>query len=231
MYYILGSGNIGTALSALFAKRNIAVTVIDSLSSVRFQSGDMLFLAVPDDTVRALLPQLKRTDATLVHFAAAVGADDAVLLHPYASVRKETDLSKIFFTVWGKQTRAVEDVLNMLGMKYRYVGDTPGVLYHASAVIGGNFSHFLFEAGIELLIREGIERNDAVLLLTQLVQTSLSSAGSGPSGFTGPVARGDEETVRLESEKLQERYPETARLFDLFVSLIEKSVQDGTILR
>jgi predicted short-subunit dehydrogenase-like oxidoreductase (DUF2520 family) len=91
--------------------------------------------------------------------------------------------------------------------------------YHAAASIASNFLVALEESAAELLRRTGIE--DGRELLAPLVQRSAANwAAWGSAALTGPIARGDEETVERHLEAIEEQMPE---LLDLYRALSERT--------
>ncbi len=70
-------------------------------------------------------------------------------------------------------------------------------LYHAAAVIAGNFSTTLLAEGAGLLVEAGVDPDQAVALLVPLARASLEQAlARGPvQALTGPFPRGDRTTI------------------------------------
>jgi predicted short-subunit dehydrogenase-like oxidoreductase (DUF2520 family) len=66
--------------------------------------------------------------------------------------------------------------------------------YHAAAAIASNFLVALESSAEELLAAAGIE-NGRELLAPLVLRTAANWAERGPEALTGPIARGDEETV------------------------------------
>ncbi|MCA9572941.1 MAG: DUF2520 domain-containing protein, partial [Myxococcales bacterium] len=79
-------------------------------------------------------------------------------------------------------------------------------LYHASAVIAGNFATVLLAEAARVLAAAGVPLEDAPGLLAPLALQSLRNAVlDGPAAsLTGPVARGDEGTLQGHREALVE---------------------------
>jgi predicted short-subunit dehydrogenase-like oxidoreductase (DUF2520 family) len=95
--------------------------------------------------------------------------------------------------------------------------------YHAAASIASNFLVTLEESAAGLLTAAGID--DARELLAPLVlRTAANWAERGGDALTGPIARGDEETVHRHLEALRELAPE---LVDLYEALAERTRELG----
>jgi predicted short-subunit dehydrogenase-like oxidoreductase (DUF2520 family) len=120
-----------------------------------------------------------------------------------------------------------DDLARTLGMRAVRVAPEDRALYHAAASMASNFLVTL-EAGAEqLAANAGVPRS----LLVPLVRATVENwAAVGPEGaLTGPVARGDENTVRRQREAVAERAPDLLELFDALVgatrSLAGREVQ------
>lgn len=85
-------------------------------------------------------------------------------------------------------------------------------LYHAAAVVASNYLPVLIALAARLLVHAGVKEEDAVPALLPLVRGTLENiADMGlEAALTGPVARGDVETVRLHLRMLPDR---EARLY------------------
>ncbi|MCO1335044.1 DUF2520 domain-containing protein [Microbulbifer sp. OS29] len=77
-------------------------------------------------------------------------------------------------------------------------------LYHAGSVIASNYLTTLMDLSLQSFAAAGIERDNALRLLTPIVmQTVENNMALGPEkSLTGPIARGDLETVEAQVESL-----------------------------
>ncbi|RME28186.1 MAG: DUF2520 domain-containing protein, partial [Deltaproteobacteria bacterium] len=89
-------------------------------------------------------------------------------------------------------------------------------LYHAAAVVAGNFSTVLLAAGALLLERAGVSPDEAPGLLLPLVRASLDNAASlGPArALTGPVARGDRAVMDGHRAAMTDEIPGLLPVYD-----------------
>jgi len=78
-------------------------------------------------------------------------------------------------------------------------------LYHAAAVIAGNYVTALIHSAVELLQGAGVERLAALNTLAPLVRTSAENSFQlGPiEALTGPIQRGDSATVMAHVKTLK----------------------------
>jgi predicted short-subunit dehydrogenase-like oxidoreductase (DUF2520 family) len=77
-------------------------------------------------------------------------------------------------------------------------------LYHAAAVMASNYLVALTGAAVRMLGEAGVDPEDAVRALIPLLRGTLDNIAQlgVPSAVTGPIARGDVDTVRLHLARL-----------------------------
>jgi predicted short-subunit dehydrogenase-like oxidoreductase (DUF2520 family) len=91
------------------------------------------------------------------------------------------------------------------------IDDEDRAAYHAAASIASNYLVALEDAAARLLATTGASRD----LLVPLVRMTVENwARDGASALTGPIARGDEQTVERQRAAIEERTPELLPLFD-----------------
>ena len=80
-------------------------------------------------------------------------------------------------------------------------------LYHAAAVVASNYLPVLLALSARLLVLAGVDEDDAIPALLPLMRGTLDNVaelGLAPA-LTGPISRGDIETVRLHLRTLPDR--------------------------
>jgi len=102
-----------------------------------------------------------------------------------------------------------------LGMEPFEVASEDRTAYHAAASIASNFLLTLEAAAERLAGTAGVERRALVPLVRATVENW--AAIGARQALTGPVARGDEVTVRLQRLAVADRAPELLPLFDTMV--------------
>jgi predicted short-subunit dehydrogenase-like oxidoreductase (DUF2520 family) len=77
-------------------------------------------------------------------------------------------------------------------------------LFHAAAVLASNYQVTLMDAAIETLEAAGVARAEGLAALSSLARATLNNVlRMGPqAALTGPISRGDVETVRRNREAL-----------------------------
>ncbi|MBP5407255.1 DUF2520 domain-containing protein [bacterium] len=213
--FLIGQGNVGTALSSFFQISEITCEILEKVPENR---NGILFLAVSDSAVKPLLEETLRKNPEMfaVHFSAAVHFENkrVFLLHPYSSINKKSELSQILFTLWGERNSVFEEMLKKTGLGFVRCGGNPDPLYHASAVISGNFTQFFVLQALRLLQSSGFSEEVSEKLIRQLVQSSLDNVfRNGIKGLTGPAARGEKEVLLNEINALGEKDKDFAKIF------------------
>ncbi|MFO7930481.1 MAG: Rossmann-like and DUF2520 domain-containing protein [Thermodesulfobacteriota bacterium] len=89
------------------------------------------------------------------------------------------------------------------------------MLYHASAVVASNYMVTLMNLALQLIIASGVPASKAFSVLKPLVNGTLSNIErSGiPRALTGPIARGDAETVREHISEISQKAPTRLDLY------------------
>jgi len=92
--------------------------------------------------------------------------------------------------------------------------------YHAAASVAGNLTHVLVVAAKEMLASTGIEPSATGEALEPLVRASLEAAlaAQGFEGLTGPLTRGDAQTIAAHLEVLPPPLADAYRAIVRFVS-------------
>jgi len=229
-FFLLGKGKVGSAISRHFNIIGLPLSHLDIKKTDRNIAG-ILFLAIPDSKVAEIISEIaaKFKNLIIVHFCASLDSENLHLLHPYCSIRNDTDLGKITFTLWTKNPETLKNALKTAQIKYFHAGANPSPLYHTSAVLSGNFSQYLSIAALELLENEGFERKVALELLDQLMLSSLNNVRQGIKGISGPASRGDDTTIENEAALLDKKNPKIAALFRNINQLIKEALKNGTI--
>jgi predicted short-subunit dehydrogenase-like oxidoreductase (DUF2520 family) len=190
---------------------------------------DLALLTVPDDVLPRLVSGLAETGGwqpgrLVAHTSGAHGL--AVLapaaragalpmaLHPAMTfVGRPEDVDKIDGVAFG--VTAPEPVLPVAEALVLEIGGEPipvadefRPLYHAALATGANHLVTLVTEAADLLRRAGVEHPER--LLGPLLGAALDNGlRLGDAGLTGPVSRGDAETVRAHLDTLAAHAPET----------------------
>ncbi|MFQ5927154.1 MAG: Rossmann-like and DUF2520 domain-containing protein, partial [Terriglobia bacterium] len=173
-----------------------------------------------------------RVLASLGKRGAAVGS-----LHPLYPFPKPLRVFPpgVVFGVEG-DTRALQQALALvkaLGGEPMEIRSTEKALYHAAAALVAGHLLTLADMGVRALVRAGVRKSRARTVLVPLAQATLRCyPRHGARAWTGPLARGDADTVRRhlsELRKLPPQYGETYRtLARAALALYRKRSSQGT---
>lgn len=193
-------------------------------------TADVVLLAMPDDHIRECAQELQKNVGTkkpaLIHFSGlhpanimqAQGTDTVLLsLHPLLPfANRDTgykSLQHCHYAVEAEsspgQQLGKELVTALDGSSFTIPTEKKG-LYHSAASIVSNYLVTLLATAQELLMDCGINPDQAVQLLTPLMQSTLDNVKElgTEQGLTGPIARGDIETIKTHIECLKNGAPE-----------------------
>ncbi|HBI02774.1 MAG TPA: hypothetical protein DDY49_01920 [Paenibacillaceae bacterium] len=144
----------------------------------------------------------------------SLGAEIASL-HPLQTfadpVQGALALEKAYFSLEGSSV-AVEIIKNeLLQLKLHHfiITAEQKPLYHAAASMASNSLVAVIDYSLSLLEQAGINREQGVEALFPLMETSLFNCkGKSPAkALTGPIVRGDVETVALHVDKIKKEAP------------------------
>jgi predicted short-subunit dehydrogenase-like oxidoreductase (DUF2520 family) len=193
----------------------------------RAEEGNIVLLALPDDVLAEAALQLRRNrrldpNVVMIHFSGlhpaailnqgSAPAVRALSLHPLQTfadaVTGLRNLPGSPFSVEG------EDALIPLGKTLvEAMGGIPfhllseqKPLYHAAACVASNYLITLAASAGQIMAACGFTEEDALKLLIPLLKgTSLNLVTLGPQkALTGPIARGDVQTVAGHLEAMAE---------------------------
>jgi predicted short-subunit dehydrogenase-like oxidoreductase (DUF2520 family) len=232
---IVGAGRLGTALRAALA--DAGVDVHGPFGRGHDGAGDdVVLLCVPDAEIAAAAAAI--APGPLVgHCSGATGLDvlaphPAFGLHPLMTVTPEGAVfAGAGAAVAGTTPRALavaHALAAALGLRAAEIDDADRAAYHAAASIASNFLVTLEGAAEQLLATTGAPRE----LLVPLVRAAVDNwaALGATDALTGPIARGDEETVIRQRHAVAMRTPELLDLFDALAAQTRRlAARDETV--
>ena len=183
----------------------------------------IVFIAVPDGAVTAVATQMARMPApsgtAFVHVSGSLGLDALAVLaghavgsfHPLQSFpapRPPEAFQGITVAVDASTTgleRRLAQLARDIGAQPRHVADQERVLYHAAAVFASNYVVAVIAEAVKILEKAGWSRDEAEQALLPLVEGVVANVRSAgvTKALTGPIRRGDVETVRRHLEALR----------------------------
>ena len=113
--------------------------------------------------------------------------------------------------------RRLRALAHSIGARPKHVGDRERVLYHAAAVFASNFLDVVVWEAVGILMAAGWTEAESRDALMPLIQGAVDNIRKqGPVGaLTGPIRRGDADTVGRHLEALSPHMAETYRMLAL----------------
>ncbi len=219
---IVGRGRMGHALADALSAAGYEVN--GPLGRGADGAGaEVVLLCVPDGEIARAAAGL-HTGPLVGHCSGATGLDvlaphEAFSLHPLMTVTTEgAHFAGAGAAIAGGTPRAVRlatEFAHALGMRPVEIAEADRPGYHAAASIASNFLITLEAAAERLGATVGLEREQLVPLVRATVE---NWANLGPErALTGPVARGDEATIKRQRDAVADAAPELLSLFDALV--------------
>jgi predicted short-subunit dehydrogenase-like oxidoreductase (DUF2520 family) len=206
--HVIGSGRVGSAVTARLRERGIAVDG---------DGPELVLLCVPDSAIAevaasvapgpwvahvsgatplaALSPHARRFSVhPLQTFTRTRGAEQ--LDGAWAAVTAETEAARA-------TGRALAD---LLGLRPFDLADSARTLYHAGAVFASNYVVTLQRAASLLFESAGVPPQALEPLMRRTIENGFE--------LTGPIARGDWDTVAAHRAAIREQRPELDHLYE-----------------
>jgi predicted short-subunit dehydrogenase-like oxidoreductase (DUF2520 family) len=142
-------------------------------------------------------------------------------LHPLIAVTDAPgsleNLRGAAFGVEGDEpaVKSATRLVKMMGGRTLRLAAESMALYHAAAVIGSNYVVALADLSRSLLVAAGIAEDDAQMALMPLMTSAVRNLVEVglPSAMTGPVVRGDVESVERHVAALTRSAPEVLDIY------------------
>jgi predicted short-subunit dehydrogenase-like oxidoreductase (DUF2520 family) len=214
---VVGAGRMGSALTTALRDAGLEQVTGPLARGERCpHDADCVLLCVPDAEIGFAARDVPRgplvghvSGATTL---APLAPHESFSMHPLMTV--PGTFAGASAAVAGSSDRALATATALataLGMQPFEIEDEDRAAYHAAASIASNYLVALEDAAERLLATTGASRE----LLVPLVRATVENwARDGAAALTGPIARGDDETVARQRAAIEERLPELLELFD-----------------
>jgi predicted short-subunit dehydrogenase-like oxidoreductase (DUF2520 family) len=209
---VIGTGRAGGAVAARLREREVEVKTGREVAA----DADLVILAVPDGAIREVAASLG-IGPWVAHLSGATTLDALdphelrFSVHPLQTLTTERGAEQLD-GAWGAITAETDDAMaharwlaERLGLRAFPLDDADRPLYHAAAVIAGNFLVTLYRSAARLCEEVGAPPEALVPLMQRTIE----------NGFvlTGPIARGDWATVEAHLEALAQRAPDLVPMY------------------
>ena len=200
------------------------------------KNADVVFITTPDGIISTACKTLVdqkglKTGAIVMHCSGAhpstilSSAEQAGFsigsMHPLQSFASKkltgNPFSGIIMSAEGadKAVNVARQMAKDLGADCITILTEAKTLYHASAVVASNYLVTLLDLAIKLMETAGLSATESFNVLKPLVDGTLSNIGKVgiPEALTGPIARGDTETVERHIADIITQRPELITLY------------------
>lgn len=220
---IVGTGRVGRAVAAHL--RAVGIDVRGPFGrGASVGDASIVLLAVPDAAIPAASTAIA-PGPFVGHFSGATTLEplaphEGFGIHPLTTVTgPETPLAGVPAAIAGSTPRALETaeaIASALGLRPFRIEDADRAAYHAAASVAANFLVTVEGFAEDLAATTGVDR----ATLAPLVRAAVDAwaADGAAAALTGPIARGDDETVARQRAAVAERMPRHLALFDALVT-------------
>lgn len=216
-------------------------------------SADIVFITTPDDAIGGAFKEIAdnngfKEQAIVLHCSGSLPSTifsvpeslsvSTGSMHPlqsFASVTKGTNpFSGINIAVEG-DSHAVEkakEVAKDLQANSFTIKTDAKTLYHASAVVASNYFVTLQGMAFKLIEASGISPDEAYNVLGPLIEGTISNIKKAgiANALTGPIVRGDVETVKEHLQEISEKTSEFTHLYKtLGIYTLKLAEERGTL--
>jgi predicted short-subunit dehydrogenase-like oxidoreductase (DUF2520 family) len=205
---VIGSGRVGSAVGARLRERGVAVG----------EGAELVLLCVPDTAIGAVARGIERGH-WIAHVSGATPLsaldphERRFSLHPlqtFTRARGPEQLDGAFAAVTAESDDARDRgfwLARLLGLQPFELADDARPLYHAGAAIASNYLVTLHRVASKLFGAAGAPPEALVPLMRRTIDNGFE--------LTGPIERGDWETVEAHRRAIRDAAPELEPLYDV----------------
>jgi predicted short-subunit dehydrogenase-like oxidoreductase (DUF2520 family) len=230
---VVGRGRLGSALAAALSAAGL--DVLGPLGRGTPPTADAVLLCVPDSEIASAAAACAGTAPLIGHTSGATplsaldaAGAEAFGLHPLQTFTAAGgSFGGCGCATGGATPRALataDAIARTLGMRPFVLADADRPAYHAAASIASNFLVTIEAAAEQVGAAAGLPRELLVPLVEQTV-ANWASLGA-VKALTGPVARGDDETVDRQREAVLAAAPELETVWDALVAATRALAQE-----
>jgi predicted short-subunit dehydrogenase-like oxidoreductase (DUF2520 family) len=206
---VIGRGRVGSALAARLEERGVAL----------HEDGELVLLCVPDTAIRDVAQGLSLGPGWIGHVSGATPLsaldphERRFSLHPLQTFTlargpEQLDGAWAAVTAETEEARAFGfELAELLGLRPFELADDKRPLYHAGAAVASNYLVTLHRAASELLAAAGAPPEALEPLMRRTIENGFE--------LTGPIERGDWETVEAHRQAIRSVLPDLEPLYDV----------------
>jgi predicted short-subunit dehydrogenase-like oxidoreductase (DUF2520 family) len=215
---VVGRGRVGSAIAARLAERGV---------ELREEDAELILLCVPDRAIAVVATEIA-PGPWIAHVSggtplSALNPHERRFgLHPlqtFTRARGAEQLDGAFAAVSADEPEALAagfELARTLGLQPFELDDSFRALYHAGAAVASNFLVTLFKAAAELVEAAGAPSEALIPLMRRTIENGFE--------LTGPIERGDWETVEAHLAAIRESHPELEPMYRALADLTAEKV-------
>ncbi len=206
---VIGRGRVGSALAARLEERGVALR----------EDGELALLCVPDTAIRDVAQGLSPGHGWIGHVSGATPLsaldphERRFSLHPLQTFTRSRGPEQLD-GAWAAVTAETEEartlgfeLAELLGLRPFELADDKRPLYHAGAAVASNYLVTLHRVASELFAAAGAPPEALEPLMRRTIENGFE--------LTGPIERGDWETVEAHREAIRGVRPDLEPLYDV----------------
>jgi predicted short-subunit dehydrogenase-like oxidoreductase (DUF2520 family) len=207
---VIGRGRVGSALAARLEERGV---------ELRNDGAELSLLCVPDTAIRDVAQGLSPGQGWIAHVSGATPLsaldphERRFSLHPLQTFTRSRGPEQLD-GAWAAITAETDeglghalDLARTLGLEPFELDDADKPLYHAGAAMASNFLVTLHGAAAGLVAAAGVPPEALEPLMRRTIDNDFE--------LTGPIERGDWETVEAHREAIRTARPDLEPLYDV----------------
>ena len=207
---VIGRGRVGSAVASRLEERGV---------ELRENGADLILLCVPDAAIRDVARDLVPGPGWIAHVSGATPLtaldphERRFGLHPlqtFTRVRGAEQLDGAFAAVTAETDDALDrgfELARLLGLEPFELADEARPLYHGGAAIASNYLVTLHKVASELFRAAGAPPEALLPLMRRTIENGFE--------LTGPIERGDWETVEAHREAIRATRPELEPFYEV----------------
>jgi len=207
---VIGRGRVGSAIASRLEERGV---------ELRETGADLTLLCVPDTAIRDVARDLVPGPGWIGHVSGATPLtpldphERRFGLHPlqtFTRARGPEQLDGAFAAVTAETDDALGrgfELARLLGLEPFVLAEEARPLYHAGAAIASNYLVTLHRVAAELFRAAGAPPEALLPLMRRTIENGFE--------LTGPIERGDWETVEAHREAIRATRPEFEPFYDV----------------
>jgi predicted short-subunit dehydrogenase-like oxidoreductase (DUF2520 family) len=248
-HQIIGVSAISEASKARASTLLPGVPILPADEVVK--NAELVLLTIPDDVLPGFIEGAAKAGLfspgqIVIHTAGRFGVQVldpatragalALAIHPIMTFTGTAmDVERMHGAVFGVTALAsilpiAEALVLEIGGEPTVIAEGDRIAYHAALAWSANFLNVLIAEGMDQLRAIGVA--DPARALAPLLGAVLDNVlRSGDQALTGPIARGDAQTVAQHLRVMEERSPEMRNAYDVLARLTVRRATNAGLLR